>query len=434
MRGMLVVDLDRKTLVRYARDPEGEFTAALEASIFEGFRSIMLVGRASSARFFMDELRAQQVLQTLRVFDVDGVERFLNPPPRTRPELKRVIDDRDTLEFREGAGPDERMVRIVHLPNEPRCHTCHGSTHTVRGVVEVSTSMASINAMIRENQVRSAMVGGGTILLVWVVLRVFMRRVVVRPVQEIERVATSVGAGDLSVEANVATLDEIGRLAQRINEMVRGLRERLHLQRFVSQGTVDAVRKSALDGMAIGGVRKTATVFFSDIRGFTAYAERVEPERVVSMLNAILSAQAGIVRSHGGDIDKYVGDELVAVFEGDGMAERAVRAALEIQRSASDALAPEDRDVVSIGIGIHTGELVMGAMGSPERMDYTVIGDTVNLGARLCSAAAPGQVLISEATFRALEAPEWCDLTPLESLAVKGKRAKVKVWQAASVS
>jgi adenylate cyclase len=428
MRGVLVVDYDSRALSRYARDPEGEFTATLQTSIYEGFRSIMLVGRATSVRYFMDELRNEQVLQTLRVFDLEGHERFLNPPPRTRAQLRQVIDDRDTLEFREGTGEAERMVRIVHLPNEPRCHSCHGSTHRVRAAVEVSTSMASINGTIRENQVRSAVVGSGTILLIWLVLRIFMRRVVVGPVQEIERVASRVGAGDLSVQAHVATLDEIGTLARRINDMVRGLRERLHLQRFVSQGTVDAVRKSALDGVAIGGARKTATVFFSDIRGFTAYSERVEPERVVGMLNAILSAQAGVVRRHGGDIDKYVGDALVAVFEGEGMAERAVRAALEIQRSVSEALAPEDRDVVSIGIGIHTGVLVMGAMGSPDRMDFTVIGDTVNLGSRLCGAAAPGQVLISGATADELAKPQWCRLSPLGSMSVKGKRAKVKVW------
>jgi adenylate cyclase len=428
MRGILVVDFDRSSIIRYASDPEGEFTAALQKSVLEGFRSIMLVGRASSARFFMDEVRDQQVLQTLRVFDLNGHERFLNPPPRSRPELKRVIEDRDTLEFREGTGDDERMVRIVHLPNEPRCHSCHGSKHDVRAAVEVSASMATINAMIRENQMRSAWVGGGTILLVWVLLRIFMSRVVVRPVQEIERVASRVGAGDLSVEAHVGTLDEIGTLARRINDMVRGLRERLHLQRFVSQGTVEAVRRSALDGVAIGGVRKTATAFFSDIRGFTSYAEQVEPERVVRMLNAILSAQADVVRAHGGDIDKYVGDELVAVFEGEGMAERAVRAALEIQRTAHEALPPEDRDIVTIGIGIHVGEMVMGAMGSPERMDYTVIGDSVNLAARLCSAASGGQVLISDALASRLSSPDWCRLRELEPMAVKGKRSKVKVW------
>ena len=429
MRGVLLAEFDRAALVRFARDPDQEFTAALQMAIGEGFRSIMLVGRATSARFFMDELRTEQVLQTLRVFDNNGHERFLNPPPRTRPELRRVIENRDTLEFQEGSGAGERMVRIVHIPNENRCYACHGSQQKVRAVVEVSSSMAAINEQVRSNAVRSAVVGGGTIILVWLVLRVFMRRVVLRPVQAIERVASRIGAGDLSVRIEITSLDEIGTLARRINDMVQGLRERFHLEKFVSQQTVEAVRTSNLDGVALGGVRKTATVFFSDIRGFTSYSEQVEPERVVAMLNGVLSSQAAIVRRHGGDIDKYVGDELVAVFEGPDMAVRAVRAALDIQREASASFAVEDRERVKIGIGINTGDMIMGAMGSAERMDYTVIGDNVNLGSRLCSSAAPGQILISESTAQLLAKPSWCSLQALEPIKVKGKQAAVRVYE-----
>lgn len=428
MRGVLMVEFHRPALQRFVRDPDQEYTAALENTISEGFRAIMLVGRATSARFFMDELRAQQVLQTLRVFDNVGSERFLNPPPRTRPELKRVIDDRDTLEFQEGSDMDERMVRIVHIPNENRCYACHGSTHKVRAVVEVSSSMAAINEQVRSNKVRSAFIGGGTILLVWLVIRLFMQRVVVRPVQLIERLASRVGSGDLSGLLDIASLDEIGSLARRINEMVQGLRERFHLQKFVSQQTVNAVRASDLSGVVLGGVRKSATVFFSDIRGFTSFSESVQPERVVSMLNNVLTAQAAIIKRHGGDIDKYVGDELVAVFEGDDMAVRAVRAALDIQREVPITLAVEDRGLIMLGVGINTGEMIMGAMGSVERMDYTVIGDHVNLGSRLCSAAEPGQILISERTFTLLANPTWCVVTPLEPIKVKGKVERVKIY------
>jgi adenylate cyclase len=147
------------------------------------------------------------------------------------------------------------------------------------------------------------------------------------------------------------------------------------------------------------------------------------------MLNNVLTAQAAIIKRHGGDIDKYVGDELVAVFEGDDMAVRAVRAALDIQREVPMGLAAEDRGRITLGIGINTGEMIMGAMGSVERMDYTVIGDHVNLGARLCSAAEPGQILISERTFTLLASPDWCVITPLEPIKVKGKVELVKIWE-----
>lgn len=428
-RGVMMVEFDSRTLESFARDPEKLFTGAMQVAVWEGFRSIMLVGRANSARFFMDDVRSMGILQTVRVFDVEGRERFLNPPPRSRPEIKRVVENQDTLEFSEGEGTMERLVRIVNIPNENRCYACHGSAHKVRAAVEVSASMAEINERIQTNTIRSSAVGVLTILLVWLVIRFFMRFVVVRPVQMIESVATRVGLGDLTVQTTFASLDEIGTLARRINEMVIGLRERFQLEKFVSRQTVHAVRTSDLNGVRLGGERKLATVFFSDIRGFTSYSERVEPERVVSMLNAALATQSRIVREFGGDIDKYVGDELVAVFEGDGMVERAVKAALAIQKGLLETLPAEDRGKISIGIGINTGVVVMGAMGSPERMDYTVIGDNVNLGARLCSAAQPGQILLSGTSAEALRTAEWCQLNELEPMSLKGKKDPVRIFE-----
>jgi adenylate cyclase len=180
--------------------------------------------------------------------------------------------------------------------------------------------------------------------------------------------------------------------------MVHELREKCHLQKFVSRQTIDAVRKSTLEGVKLGGERKIATVFFSDIRGFTSYSENVEPERVVTMLNKCLATQAQIVKECTGDIDKYVGDELVAVFEGPDMVKNAVRAAIRVQNAMHETLHIEVKEDISVGIGINTGEMIMGAMGSKERMNCTVIGDNVNLAARLCSAAKPGQILLAQSS------------------------------------
>ena len=280
-----------------------------------------------------------------------------------------------------------------------------------------------------ENTFRSLGVGMLTIFLIWFTLRYFMKSLIVNPVKGIERVARRVGEGDLSVQASVTSSDEIGNLGLSINEMVLGLRERLHLQKFVSNQTVTAMRNADLEGVKLGGERKTATVFFSDIRGFTSFSESLEPERVIAMLNVCLASQAAIIKKHGGDIDKYVGDELVAVFEGSGMADRAVLAAREIMRGLSAITDAPDAAAMKIGIGINTGEMVMGAMGSPERMDYTVIGDSVNLGARLCSAANGGQILLSGKTFAALENKSVFELRSLPPISVKGKAAPIEIWE-----
>jgi adenylate cyclase len=214
----------------------------------------------------------------------------------------------------------------------------------------------------------------------------------------------------------------------RQKSMLFGLRERFHLQKFVSQQTVDAVRQADSMGVKLGGERKTATVFFSDVRGFTSFSEKVEPERVVAMLNSILSRQTAIVKKYGGDIDKFVGDELVAVFLGDDMVKRAVECGIEIQQTMNDVSSTAGEDV-GIGIGINTGEMVMGAMGSEDRMDFTVIGDSVNLGARLCSAAKRGQILLSENSADYLHGATSIQLEKLEPIHVKGKEQQVKIFE-----
>lgn len=432
MRGVIVADFDRATLIRTVRGGVAAITAAVQATVSEGFRSIMLVGRASSTRYYMDEVRAHPLVSVVRVFDKEQNERFLNPPLRERKEIRDVVASGKPLQFVENVEGMEYLVRLSPLPNEVRCHSCHGKNHDVRGVVEVSTPMTAINAAIEANQVRSAAVGVLTILLTWFVLRQFLKSVVVRPVQDIGRVAERVGSGDFSVTASVHTQDEIGNLGRRINEMVQGLRERFHLQKFVSEQTVRAIRSADSDGLRLGGERRKATVFFSDIRGFTSFAERRAPEEVVTLLNHCLSAQAAIVRRHGGDIDKYVGDELVAVFEGDGAGVQAVRAALEIQKVMSEVGGREVR--FTVGIGINTGDMVMGAMGSEDRMTYTMIGDSVNLGSRLCGIAKPGQILISESTAALLRDEDGIRLTRLEPVMVKGRSEPVIVYEVGGFS
>ena len=248
-----------------------------------------------------------------------------------------------------------------------------------------------------------------------------------RPILKIGRVADAVSRGDLGVRVEgVRSRDEIGDLAARMNHMIEGLLEKFHLEKFVSGETISAV-KGSRGGVKLGGERKLVTVFFSDIRGFTSFSETRAPEVVVDMLNTFLGEQAQIVRRYQGDIDKFVGDELVAVFQGDGMVDRAARCAVDIQRRMSELGRDHPEWGIAIGIGINSGEVVMGAMGSESRMDYTILGDTVNLGARLCSHAGRGQILLSEPAYRRLGEPGKFRAERLEPIRVKGKAAPIPV-------
>ena len=222
--------------------------------------------------------------------------------------------------------------------------------------------------------------------------------------------------------------------------MANGLRERFELTKFVSGETLDAVQTSK-EGVQLGGERKLRTLFFSDIRGFTAYSEKVAPEQVISMLNTYLREQSYIVKEYDGDIDKFVGDELVATFADDesghedNMVLRAIRCAYAIQLCVRklNQQYPDAPIGIGIGIGINTGPVVLGAMGSEERMDYTVLGDPVNVGARLCSAADAFQIILSEASYQYIKDRKDIQLQPLPPLAVKNKSEPLKVYEVQSV-
>lgn len=430
-RGVMEVSLRVDRLTMKPAELEEQLTGMLQQTIGVVFRSIMLVGKGSYARMFINDVRKIDAVQDLRVFDKEANERFVNNPLKDLGlgYVNRALLEDSVIEAMQMMDGEEFLVRYSPLRNEKRCQVCHGDDHTIRGVVGVTTSMAAVNATIAENRLYSVAAGAVTILLVWLVLRIFMKVVVVTPIGSLGSVVREVGNGNFSVSSNVTSNDEIGELGTRINEMIVGLRERFHLQKFVSQQTVDYVQRASAMGVKLGGERKTATVFFSDVRGFTAFSEKVEPERVVAMLNSILSRQAAIVKKYGGDIDKYVGDELVAVFQGEQMVRQAVLCSIEIQRMMCSI--PElIGDDIAIGIGINTGEMVMGAMGSEDRMDFTVIGDAVNLGARLCSAAGRGQIIVSEFAAAYIANDPEIRLTRLEPIRVKGKEKEIAIFEA----
>jgi len=244
-----------------------------------------------------------------------------------------------------------------------------------------------------------------------------------QPILRIGAAAKAVGQGDFSARVKVGkrSRDEIGDLATRFNAMIGELNERMELMKFVSQGTVDAIKRADAQGISRGGARRELAVLFTDIRGYTEFSESVPPEVVVEMLNLYLDTQTEIVKAHGGDIDKFIGDALVAVFDGDGMERRAVQSGLEIQVAMLRLLSERPDWNLQIGIGIASGEVVLGAMGARDRMDFTVLGSTVNLSARLCSKAPAGDVLVNTSVRdKAVADGALAVFEPLDPIALKG--------------
>ena len=204
-------------------------------------------------------------------------------------------------------------------------------------------------------------------------------------------------------------------------------------KRYVSKQVVDEL----LDDDAklnLGGEEREVTVLFSDIRGFTSMSENMSPESVVSTLNEYFSDMIDIVFKYNGTLDKIIGDELMIVYGAPISAkddtQRAVITAVEMQKQITrlNKQRKKRKDMpVSAGIGINRGVVVSGNIGSRDMMDYTVIGDTVNLGARLCSAAGPGEILVSSTVWK--ETQKDHSYKKLEPIKVKGKKNKVSVYR-----
>ncbi len=213
------------------------------------------------------------------------------------------------------------------------------------------------------------------------------------PIQRLTKAMLKVREGDLDVEVQSNSHDEVGILTKTFNEMIQGLRERFALTKYVGDHTLKMIQEKQTVDLDEKASFQELAILFTDIRGSTSKISTSTPEEFLEKLNKTLGKQADTVLLHKGSIDKYVGDSLIALFAGVDSLKAAINAAIEIQKDfKSDNELNEFFD--GIGIGINYGKVILGNMGAKERMDYTVIGSEVNLCARLCSAAKDGQILI----------------------------------------
>ncbi|MBA3453357.1 MAG: HAMP domain-containing protein, partial [Deltaproteobacteria bacterium] len=425
VRGALVVSL--------APLVAGGASAELEGVIDTSLRTIMMSALGRLVTRYLATVSDTKATRQLRLYDAEGRLYYDAIAVPTPPQaVAAALATQRGMVSHDG---NNSLTVVVPLLNEPRCQTCHGDDQPVRGAIEIRASTDRA-ARARQEAVSNAVrFGILTVLIVFVLLWFALKRIVVDPVKRIGELADEIGQGNLTateVRDAGPSGDEVARLGTRMNEMVRGLRAKLHLEKFVSKGTAEAARGAASGNIAFTreGVRTTCTVLFTDIRGFTAFSEHVEPEKVVGMLNRMLEAQAAVVEKFGGDIDKFVGDELMAVFHGDDGPSRAVQCAVEMIYAVEKAR--DGEEAIAVGAGIAYGDVVYGAIGSEQRMDFTVIGDVVNTGARLCSRAAASEVLVSAPVFENVGTLEDILFERVEPLLLKGKSEPLDTYRAAS--
>ncbi len=281
-------------------------------------------------------------------------------------------------------------------------------------------------------------------VLLGVALTLILARVLTRPLVQVAGALHRVQSGDLEVDVRVGSSDEVGVLADGVNAMVAALREKEHILQTFGRVVEPSVRDQLLSGeLRLGGELRVASVLFCDLRGFTAFAEHTPAPAVVATLNDFFTVVTGWVRECGGYVDKFIGDAVLVVFglfDNDPHAARsasaaaAVRCGVGIRQRVADLNARRHaagQPPLAVAVSVHTGEVLAGRIGAEDRHEYTVIGDTVNVAARLQQFAKElgHDLLVSETTYelaraRGVAAP----VTLQDSVSLRGRREPVRVF------
>lgn len=288
----------------------------------------------------------------------------------------------------------------------------------------------------REIQRSIVIIGALGVLFAFAMALVIAQRIT-QPLTGLLQGVQEIARGNLNFTVPVKSRDELAVLADAFNQMTQGLKEKERVTNILGKYISPEVARKVLEqkeGVALKGERRECAVMFTDIRGFTAMSENAAPEMIVSDLNEYFTLMVDVVVKYEGTLDKFIGDSVMAVwgapipFEDKEI--RAVKAALEMQQALGQLNKSRiDKGLVplTMGVGINTGIMISGNLGSDKRTDYTVIGEEVNLASRLCSKAIPGQTLISDSMYRKLKG--LVEVRTLEPIALKGFSEPVKVYE-----
>jgi adenylate cyclase len=278
-----------------------------------------------------------------------------------------------------------------------------------------------------------------------IVLALFLARGVTRPLYALREAIEAIGKGDFTVRATATnTTVEFAAMTAAVNTMAAGLRERETIKRafsgYISRQVMDLIVAKG-EMPELKGERRRITVLFSDIRGFTTMSEGMRPEEVVELLTEFFDRMVEVTLRNQGTIDKFLGDGMMVIFGAPAddpyQEEHAVMAAVEMQRELarlSTSWQAEGRHAIRMGIGINSGSAVVGNIGSHEHMEYTAIGDTVNLAARLETATkdCDADIIVSEHTYDAVRPLfKW---RQIEAMQVKGRADAVRSYAVEGVN
>jgi class 3 adenylate cyclase len=278
-------------------------------------------------------------------------------------------------------------------------------------------------------------------LVLSLIVAVLLSRRLTRPVTNLTDAMARVRGGDYTASVAITSSDEIGEMSQAFNELVVELEEKARLRSILDRSVSTVVADKLLtEGLTLTGEMREITALFADIRGFTSLVESLPAKAVVKMLNEYFGALIPCVQRHGGVVDKLIGDEVFAVFgapvdlEDDAIS--AVRAAVDMREALAVVnwarVARGDPPPITFGVGMNSGSAVAGGLGADTHLEYTVVGNVVNIAARLCSEAEAGQIIMSQATY--VRVKQKVDTRALEPVSVKGVTFPLDVFDLISVN
>lgn len=318
-------------------------------------------------------------------------------------ERWRLVSDRLTAD-------DDRVWRVIAVPLDP--------------------------VIAPFERVQNALLVGGLVaLLLAGLVALLLANGLTRPVKSLLAATSRVGAGDYAARVDVRSVDEIGALGHAFNDMAEGLalkeRYRGVLDKVVSRDIAEELLKG---DVALGGETRQVTTMFADIAGFTRMTDGMRPTEVIALLNECMQLLTDAVEREGGVVDKYIGDEIMALFGApvsrpeDPL--RAVRAALGMQqamRALNQTRSLRGEHAVQVSIGMNTGAVMAGNMGSSNRLNYTVLGDAVNMAARVEQLAGSGQIMLTEHTLGHVR--EYVDVRDVGLTELRGFAQPVRLYE-----
>lgn len=320
---------------------------------------------------------------------VDNEGRLLAHPDENRVLKGQNMRDVEIVKF--AMSSDVKMGQKKFRDPETGQSLIGAYTKTALGVTTVAEASEDVIMEAARSVRREAFLIAGRLVSIALFLMFLVSITLSSPIEALAELTSEVAKGNFQVKAKIKSRDEVGQLGQAFNSMIEGLVERDKVKNMFSKFHGSSVTEDLMKGdLQLGGSKKVVTVFFSDIRDFTKFSEGHTPEEVVAMLNEYFEIMVGIINRHGGVVDKFIGDAIMAVWGAPQSHERdpqnAIRAALEMRREL--AVLNDKRELrgkvpIKIGMGLHRGEAISGTIGSTERMEYTVIGDTVNQASRI---------------------------------------------------